>query len=348
MRFKQTLFAVIVLVNLVTVSIADTDRTQSKNVRVLDDVIEFFPKNPKEGIIARQQIPGKEIWIGAVRQNNKTRQIRITSYHGARGSKTLIKFVYPFGANSATWNMDVNRQGNIVTVDLPWNGSLIGELMDVNEGADSAESIRKKLGTTGKASKNLPVLYSSGDSISMGCWPYLEGQLWKELNFYYQRELWKDIPAARSPNNGHAHLAYKCLQKAYESKKFKPDYIMANFGLHMIATHHNKTEEYGKWVQKFIDLARDKDADFIWVTTTLYASFRAKQNVTIKQFNAIASKIAAENKIPVIDLHACVEKLVKQLGEEKVYTDGVHFIEEIKQKQAKFIAKRIREIIKDK
>ena len=348
LQFKRGLLAAIVLLNIISISAADTNSTQSKNVLVAEGVIEFFPKTPKEGIIARYQLPGKEIWVGAVRTGSKTRQVRITSYHGARGSKTLLKFIYPFGTNSATWNMDVTRKGDIVTVDLPWNGSLIGELMDVNDGADKAASVREKLGVTGPASKELPVLYSSGDSISMGCWPYLEGELWKEMNVYYQRELWKDIPAARSPNNGHAHLAYKCLQKAYETKKFKPDYTMANFGLHMITTHKDKQKKYGQWVQKFIDLAKKKDAEFIWVTTTPYASFRTKQNITIRQFNAIAVKIAEENKVPVIDLHNCIEKLVNELGEDKVYTDGVHFTEDIKQKQGKFIANRIREIIKKK
>ncbi|NQT87221.1 SGNH/GDSL hydrolase family protein [bacterium] len=317
------------------------------DIEIVDGVIQFFPGKPKDGMIARHQIPGEQIWVGAVRRNGKTRQVRIHSRHGGRGTKATkrIRFLYPFGADSATWNMDVKRDGDTVSVDMPWNGTCLGELMDVNEGAAEAASTREKLGVTGPASGNLPVLYSSGDSISLGYWPYLEGELWKVVNVYYQRELWKDIPSARSRNNGHAHLAYACLQTAYKSKGFKPDYMMVNFGLHMIATHTSKHGEYGQWVKKFIELAKEHNARLIWVTTTPYGSFRAKQNITIKQFNALASRTAGENGASVIDLHACVEKLIKELGEKSVYTDGVHFTEDVKKQQAEFMAKRIREII---
>ena len=327
---------------------SDATAEDKPNVKIVDGVIHVFPGQPKDAMIARYQIPGEQIWVGAVRRNGKTRQVRIHSRHGGRGTKTKkhIRIFYPFGTDSATWNMDVKRDGDVVSADMSWNATFLGERMDVDEGADQAVSMRAKLGVTGPVCKNLPVLYSSGDSISLGCWPYLEGELWKEVHVYYQRELWKDIPAARSPNNGHAHNAYRCLQTAYKSEAFRPDYMMVNVGLHMLSTHTNKQEEYGQWVQNFVDLSNEHNARLIWVTTTTpYGSFRAKQNLTIGQFNALASKIAKENKVPVIDLHACVTELVKELGERKVYTDGVHFTEDIKKQQAEFMAQRIREII---
>ncbi len=334
-----------VVLSAVVASVAAAEDQPS--VKVVDGVIQVFPGEPKDAMIARYQIPGEQIWVGAVRRNGKTRQVRVHNRHGGRRTKTKrqIRLLYPFGTDSATWNMHVKRDGDVVSVDMPWNATFLGERMDVDEGADQAGSMRAKLGVTGPVSENLPVLYSSGDSISLGCWPYLEGELWEEVNVYYQRELWKDIPPARSPNNGHAHNAYRCLQTAYKSEAFRPDYVMVNFGLHMLSTHTNKQEEYGQWVQKFVDLANEHDARFIWVTTTPYGSFRAKQNITIRQFNAIASRIARENKGPVIDLHGCVAELAKELGERKVYTDGVHFTEDIKKQQAEFMAQRIREII---
>jgi hypothetical protein len=39
---------------------------------------------------------------------------------GKPGEKTLVKLRYPFGEASATWNTEVNREGDIVSVAIPW------------------------------------------------------------------------------------------------------------------------------------------------------------------------------------------------------------------------------------
>jgi len=332
--------------NVPTIIGQDNIPEENISIDLSTGLIAVFPNNPKEGKISRHQVPGKKVWIDAIRLNHKTRQLRISSLEGSSGAQTPIRFIYPFGAASATWNMDVVRNGDTVTALVPWNGTFIGERMDVDEGVDIAESMRTKLGVTGPEIMGSPVLYSSGDSISNGYWPYLEDELWQEFNVYYQREMWKDILSATSLNNGHAHLAYASLVEAYKNENFSPDYIMVNFGLHMIRTHGEKLDEYGQWVQKFIDLAKKNNTDLIWVTTTPYALYRAQQNVTIKQFNEIASQIAKENNVPIIDLYSCTEELVKEFDEWNVYIDGVHFREDIKEKQALFIANRIREISK--
>ena len=317
------------------------------DVAVANGVIHFFPAEPENGVIARYQIPGQDVWIGAARRYDKTRQVRIHSRQGGRGTSSRIAFLYPFGTDSATWNMDIAREGDLVTATIPWNATLLGERMDVNEGEEATDAARKRLGVVGPVSDKLPVIYSSGDSISLGYWPYLEGELWEEANVYYQRELWKDIPEASSSNNGHAHLAHASLLKAYENEAFQPDYLLINFGLHMIATHQNKQEEYADWVRTFEELADTQNTQLVWVNTTPYGSFRTPQNIIIGQFNALVSSIAEENGTPVIDLHAFVEKVVEELGEDDVYTDGVHFTEEIKERQAEFIANRIREILEE-
>ncbi len=297
-------------------------------------------------MIAHEQIEDKKLWVGAIRRNNKTRQIRITSYIGQSGTKTLVKFHYPFGDASATWNMDVQRADDVVSLMLPWNGTLIGDIMDVNESEDLTTATRKRLGITEPDSK-LPVLYSSGDSISMGYWPYLEAELHDQVNVYYQRELAKDMPNVNLRNNGHAHLAHGVLQTAYTNNQFKPDYLLVNFGLHMINTHKDKLEAYDEWVKKFIAYAKEKKTKLIWVTTTPYQqSFRPTQNLTIIQFNDIVKKAARVHNVPVIDLHACTLETVEALGDKKVYVDGVHFRDNVKKRQAAYIANRVRKIVK--
>lgn len=323
--------------------------SQNKETLVLvnpvDGVIHFFPENPKEAKLSRYQFPGKEVWMDAIRIDGKTRQIRITALPVSREVNTLVKFKYPFGDASVTWNMEVKKEGDMVSVVIPWNAILIGERMDVNEGGVESEALRKKLGVTGPGVSGLLLLYSSGDSISLGYWPYLEGELWHDADIYYQRELWKDIPETSSPNNGHAHNAYLSLEKAYKNENFKPDYILINFGLHMINGYQNNLEGYAEWVQKFIDMAKAHYAKLIWVTTTPYALYQDDKNVTVRKFNETANRIVKENNMYVADLYTCVTDLVKELNEWNVYTDGVHFREEIKAKQGKFLAQRILKII---
>jgi hypothetical protein len=76
---------------------ASADASEISNVTVKDGVIHIFPGNPEGGMIAREQIGGQQLWVSAVRRDGKTRQIRITSYIGQSGTKTRVKFRYPFG-----------------------------------------------------------------------------------------------------------------------------------------------------------------------------------------------------------------------------------------------------------
>ncbi len=311
----------------------------------LDGIIHFFPENQREGKLSHYQLPERPVWMDATRMDGKTRQIRITALPDSREVKTVVRFIYPFGDASATWNMEVVREGDLVSVVIPWNAMLIGERMDANEGEAESEALRKKLGTTGEGLSDLPLLYSTGNSISLGYWPYLERELWRKVNVYYQRELWKDMPETRSPNNGLANNAWESMQKAYKNESFNPDYILINFGLHMINAYQNNLEGYGEWVQKFIDLAKVHGAKLIWVTTTPYAMYREDKNETVRKFNETATSIVSENDMYVADLYTCITDLIKERNEWNVYTDGVHFREEIKAKQGEFLAKRILSII---
>ena len=314
------------------------------HAKMVDGTLVLFPTNPSDAILVRYKLPGLDAWVSATRTGGKTHQVRI--YSRVR-KKATITFRYPFGDQSATWNRPVTRKGDLVSVTLGWHQILIGELMDVDEGADAADATRRKLGTTSKADANLPIVYYSGDSISLGNWPWVEAALWNQANLYYQREVWEHIPAARSKNNGHAHMAYSSLLKAYKDKNFQPDYLMVNFGLHMVNPYSKRQEQYGPCVQKFVDLAKAKGAKLIWVTTTPYASKSKAKNPIIENFNAQAIAIAKKHNIPVIDLYTFIQAQVKAKGEANVYPpDGVHFTEATKKAMGAFMAKRVREILK--
>lgn len=337
--------ALTILLMMCVCSVWSQDSEKLVSIDPVDGVVHFFPENQNEAKLSRFQYPGKQIWMDALRIGGKTQQIRITALPESREINTLVKFKYPFGDASVTWNMEVDQEGDIVSAIIPWNAMLIGERMDPNEGGLESESLRKKLGVTGEALKDLPLLYSSGNSISLGYWPYLEGELWRDVNVYYQRELWKDMPQTRSPNNGHAQNAYSSLIKAYENENFNPNYILINFGLHMINGYQDNLEGYGEWVQKFIDLALLHNAKLIWVTTTPYALFRDDKNVTVRKFNETATKIVNDNNMYVADLYTCISDLIKEENEWNVYTDGVHFKEEVKAKQGEYLAQFILKVI---
>ncbi len=319
-------------------------------VMIKDDVIHCFSDGAADGIIAHHAIEGKKLWVDAIRRNGKTRQIRVTSYVGGTKTLTPVKLFCPeIAEGTFTWNMKVERKGDIVSVMLPWNGTLIGDLMDVNEGAAAADAIRGKPAVPAGTADKLPVMYSSGDSISLGYWPYLEADLADKVDVYYLREAAKDMPKLHVSNAGHASQAYVFLESAFKNVQFKPEYLLINCGLHMIATHRNKVDEYGEWVGKFDDLAKQHNARLIWVMTTPYEqSFRPTENEVIIKFNEAAKSIADKRGIPVIDLHACTLSAVKELGDKQVYEDGVHFQDEVRKRQASFIAARVREIIKRK
>ena len=113
----------------------------------------------------------------------------------------------------------------------------------------------------------------------------------------------------------------------------------------MINSHGKDIKEYGVWLEKFIKLAKEKNTKLIWVTTTPYQT-RQSGNSTIRQFNKIAVQITKAHKVPLIDLHSCVLRLVKELGAKNVFNaDGVHFLEEIRRQQAIFISREIKKIL---
>lgn len=335
----KTFHTILVCLNLMTFAYA-ADESSKPTVQVKYGILNILPGNSENGVIGHERVGDEQLWVAGVHKNGSTRQVRITSRLGGRGSgKQLVRLHYPFGDASATWNMDIKLEGDVLSVMLPWNGTLIGDIMDVNEGEGKTEDARRKLGLTTPDSK-LPVMYITGDSISLGYWPYLEASLHDEVNVYYQRELAKDIPDVKLRNNGHAHLAYEVLLAAYMHDNFEPDYWMVNFGLHMINSHQNNLPAYDKWIDNFIAYAKLKNVDLIFVNTTPYRqSFRPKRNLIIVKFNELMEMNAKRHGVPVIDLHDFTLSAVKERGDKKVFhSDGVHFTEGFRKQQAEHIA----------
>lgn len=301
--------------------------------------LEIFPTKPNFARLVDYEFL-KDTWVSARRLKGKTRQFRI--YNVKKNVELKIK--YPFGDSSATYNMPVTRKGDFIVVKLRHHQMLIADVLDQNEGADDANAARKALGVSDEDLKSLPMIYSSGDSISLGYWPYLEAYLSKHLNLYYQRELDKDVEEIKIRNNGRPNLAFGVLKKAYETGRFKPKYIVMNFGLHCKTGSAKGLKGYGEWIQKMNDLAKENGARFIWINTTPYEK-NEKSNADIVKMNAEAKRLAEELGFGLIDMEGFIWAKTKELGAKAVWSDGVHFTKDIQKAQGKFIASEIRRIL---
>lgn len=343
MKLSRTGLAALIL-SVVTPLSASEEAEVSCN----QGIIQFHPNGLDDGMLARKRIGKENLWFTAIRKGGKTRQVRIYNLTGGPSSRKTINLVDPFGEMSSTWNLPITKKGKIISAAIPCNGILIGDIMDVNEDIERVGKVREKLALP-EPEKGLPVIYLSGDSISLCYWPYLEAELFDRADLYYQLELKKDHPNIKLQNNGRANLAYGVLLNAYAFKEFHPDYWLVNFGLHMIRDFHRNPAAYGNWLEKFALLAKEKKAELIFVNTTPYQqSFRPRQNETIIQFNRVMKEVAEKYGLAVIDLHALTLDAVKRLGDKRCYMDGVHFTEEVRKIQAAHIGKQVKDILNRK
>ncbi len=60
----------------------------------------------------------------------------------------------------------------------------------------------------GAAFSDLPLLYSTGNSISLGYWPYLEGELWRDVTVKKFNETATKVV---DENNMHVVDLYSCI-----------------------------------------------------------------------------------------------------------------------------------------
>ena len=325
------------------VSAGHAVRAEETKPILKDGVIRFFDSTAKDARIVHEPIGDSPLWVDAVRKDGKTRQVRF--YSLSKDHKPVVlRFEYPFGEASATWSSPVRREGPLVIVELPYNGSLIGDRMDQQEGAEAADAARKSLGADAKSAAGLPVVYSSGDSISLSYWPYLEASLADTADLFYQAELAKAHPQVGLSNNGVGELAYGVLQRAYGYEDFKPRYVVMNFGLHMISRVAKKPELYDRWIVQCDELAKKHGAQLVWVTTTPYERNDANNKV-VDTFNTRAAKVAAERGIPVIDLHGFVRRRLAT-SPAGVYADGLHFSAPVNRAMGEFIAGELKVIMK--
>ncbi|MFS4416668.1 SGNH/GDSL hydrolase family protein [Maribacter sp. 2307ULW6-5] len=194
-----------------------------------------------------------------------------------------------------------------------------------------------------------PKVFVIGDSISIQYGPYLKNSLNGFFEYDRKRDdgqALKDLDNPVGANGGDSKMVLDYLKKLQDSVGFATDYLVINCGLHDIKTKPATGEVqvslalYKKNLDSIIGISKKLGAELVWINTTPVidsihnrkASFH-RFSKDVLRYNQEAGKLMADADISVIDLFTFTQKF----GPE-AYKDHVHFHNEIREKQADFIA----------
>lgn len=194
-----------------------------------------------------------------------------------------------------------------------------------------------------------PKVFVIGDSISMQYGPHLKKSLGGFYDYDRKRDTGQsqeDLDNPVGANGGDSGMVLIYLQELSRQEEFHTDILLLNCGLHDIKTNPETTKRqvepdiYLKNLQEIIKLARKMKTRLVWVRTTPVVDeiHNSKANFhrfakDVKRYNEIADKVMHSRKVPVIDLY----NFTANLG-TGIYKDHVHFVENVREKQADFIA----------
>ena len=199
-------------------------------------------------------------------------------------------------------------------------------------------------------------IFLLGDSISLHYNPFLipmTSDLYEWQTKEGRAEAMKDLDKPISANGGHSGAVLSFLRMEEELENLNYDYLLLNCGLHDIAfdpgnpDHRVPETRYRENLEAVVDMMKAHGIKVIWVTTTpvdderhnARASFK-RYNRDVLRYNAIAAEIMQKNAIPTIDLYAFTDAL-----EGEKFVDHVHFLVEVREKHAAFLAKELEKII---
>lgn len=192
-------------------------------------------------------------------------------------------------------------------------------------------------------------LFVIGDSVSIHYGPYLKKMIEYKFNYDRKRgieQALEDLDTPIGANAGDSKMVLQYLQEECD-KNTKYDILIINCGLHDVRVDRfsNKIQvelkEYEMNLANIIEISKSMANKTIWVGLTpvideIHNSRKEgflRYNQDVIKYNTAAKEIMEEHKIPCIDMY----NFTKSLGDD-VYSDHVHFKEEIRKLQAAFIA----------
>lgn len=192
-------------------------------------------------------------------------------------------------------------------------------------------------------------LFVIGDSVSIHYGPYLKKMIEYKFNYDRKRgieQALEDLDTPIGANAGDSKMVLQYLQEECD-KNTKYDILIINCGLHDVRVDRfsNKIQvelkEYEMNLANIIEISKSMANKTIWVGLTpvideIHNSRKEgflRYNQDVIKYDTAAKEIMEEHKIPCIDMY----NFTKSLGDD-VYSDHVHFKEEIRKLQAAFIA----------
>lgn len=203
-----------------------------------------------------------------------------------------------------------------------------------------------------------------GDSICIYYLPYLLPIL--ESDFMCQTKKGRaeamqnlDVPIKANAGNTTDILAFLKLEE--ENGNLNYNYLLFNSGLHDVVypfdkeanklkdSPRTKIDKYEENLNKILDKMQEYNIKPIFITTTPVDDERHNTRVAfhrhqkdVLHYNDVAKSVMKLRGIPVIDLF---EFTVSQNGE--LFRDHVHFLDDIAEKQANFLAEEFKKIVKN-
>ncbi|MBN2714078.1 MAG: SGNH/GDSL hydrolase family protein [Planctomycetes bacterium] len=193
-------------------------------------------------------------------------------------------------------------------------------------------------------------IYVIGDSISIQYGPFLEKYLEGFMEYSRKEgteEALLNLDNPQGANGGDSSMVLRFLRSMAEKDGNDADYMLVNCGLHDLKTdpasgaRQIEIEDYEKNLREIVSVVGGMKPKMIWMRIT--PCDEAVHNVNNKSFhryqadcaryNAAADKVMRELGVPSIDLFT----FTSNLGDNP-YCDHVHFKEEVREKQAAFIA----------
>jgi hypothetical protein len=192
-------------------------------------------------------------------------------------------------------------------------------------------------------------LFIIGDSVSIHYGPYLKKMTEYKFNYDRKRgieQALEDLDTPIGANAGDSKMVLQYLQEEY-AKNTKYDILIINCGLHDVRVDRltNKIQvelkEYEMNLSKIIEVSKSMANKTIWVGLTpvideIHNSRKEgflRYNKDVIKYDTSAMKIMKALKIPCIDMY----NFTQSLGED-VYSDHVHFKNQVRKLQAAFIA----------
>lgn len=192
-------------------------------------------------------------------------------------------------------------------------------------------------------------IFIIGDSISIQYGPYLKALL--PPRFVYGRkggdDALRDLDKAVGANGGDSSAVLAYLRSLEVAGVLKADVLLLNCGLHDIKTDPVSGAKqipiaaYEANLREVVAVGRRLCRSVLWMRTTpcdeavhnsLQSTFH-RFAADCLAYNAVADRVMAEAGVVSIDLHGFTSRLGG-----KLYCDHVHFLPEIQQAQAAYLA----------